>query len=185
MWGIKLYTGRRSNLLYIGVAEDVSEARAAAEEDAVRRFGDLEEIVPSPRWDHVAGRWFLPLRLMGVYMVAAYTEHLEPPSDPLEYEVYCAGRLAGVGWQVETTSGTGDQGVDLLARQSGRIVAIQCKRYSRPVGNNAVQQAFSGMHYLGATEAAVVATGGFTASARALAKRIGVRLLGDEELEGL
>ena len=44
------------------------------------------------------------------------------------------------GWNVEQTQASNDQGVDLIARIEDLKVCVQCKRYSNPVGNKAVQE---------------------------------------------
>ena len=61
-----------------------------------------------------------------------------------EYEKYCKYILEQRGWTVNLTSKSGDQGVDLIASKEYLKVCIQCKRYSKPVGNKAVQEIFAG-----------------------------------------
>lgn len=61
-----------------------------------------------------------------------------------EYEVYCAELLDSLGWQVEIKKKSGDQGVDLIGSRLGYRVVFQCKFYSSPVGNQAVQEAIAG-----------------------------------------
>lgn len=99
-----------------------------------------------------------------------------------EYEVFCADLLAQVGWDVVRKGGTGDQGVDLLAKMNGTIVAVQCKRYSSPVGNKAVQEVEAGRVFEQADLAAVVSNTDFTPAARQLAASLGVMLLHHSEL---
>jgi hypothetical protein len=64
-----------------------------------------------------------------------------------------------------------------MARREGLSVAIQCKRYSKPVGNKAVQEVFAAKQFASADHACVIGTGGFTRSARELAGATGVVLL--------
>ena len=105
--------------------------------------------------------------------------------DPIEFEMFVANILSGFGWDTNTTRASGDQGVDVLASSSGLTVAIQCKRYTGQVGNEAVQQVFAGKaHYL-ATHAAVVTTTNFTPAARQLAQSTGVLLLHHSDLANL
>ena len=96
---------------------------------------------------------------------------------PLEFERRCADYLKLSGWAADTTAGSGDQGVDVIAEKRGVRVVLQCKLYSRPVGNKAVQEALAGKMYAGATCAAVVTNARFTPSACNLADRTGVMLL--------
>lgn len=104
---------------------------------------------------------------------------------PAEYEGYCADILNSNGWQARTTSLSGDQGVDVVAEKDGFCVAIQCKKYSSPVGNKAVQEVTAGMTYWGASIGVVVTNAGYTRSARELAAVHGIFLLHHEELVDL
>lgn len=76
-----------------------------------------------------------------------------------------------IGWTAHVTSGSGDQGVDVVAIRNDLTVAIQAKRWQRKAGNSAVQEVFSGAAHLGIRHTAVITTVGFTASAVALAGR--------------
>ena len=102
-----------------------------------------------------------------------------------EYEVYCGNILVEAGWNVELTSTTNDQGVDLVAQIEDIKICIQCKRYSNPVGNKAVQEIIAGTQFYGGTHAVVVSNAGFTKSARELADSTGVLLISDIELKVL
>ncbi|MFM2293956.1 MAG: hypothetical protein RLZZ350_369 [Verrucomicrobiota bacterium] len=109
----------------------------------------------------------------------------ELPKDPFEFERLCADILSKEGWKTTTTKKTGDQGIDVVAEKSGRSVILQCKLYLQPVGNKAVQEAFSGMKFIGASAAIVVSNAGFTKSAKQLAASLGVHLIHHSELSGL
>jgi len=104
------------------------------------------------------------------------------PSDGLEFEHWVAENLNSFGWSARVTQGSGDQGVDVLASKEGKTVAIQCKLYSSPVGNKAVQEAFSGAKFYDAQYAAVLTNAGFTSSAKDLAASTGVMLLSPEDI---
>ena len=106
----------------------------------------------------------------------------DSPATPLGYERHCAAILAAQGWRTTLTAGSGDQGVDVLAKRRGRSLVVQCKLYSKPVGNAAVQEALAGRQFVGATHAAVVSNQPYTRSAHELAKRTGVLLLSDADL---
>lgn len=102
-----------------------------------------------------------------------------------DFEEKCAEELSRVGWSTRVTSGSGDQGIDVLAEKRSVRVVIQCKLYNKPVGNKAVQEAISGKAYEKADYAAVVAPNGFTRSAKELAQRDGVFLLSPKDLKVL
>ena len=105
--------------------------------------------------------------------------------DGVEYEAFCGEILEGEGWKVQRTPPTGDHGVDLIAAKPDRRVAIQCKKYSSPVGNKAVQEAYSGMKFFDAEEAVVVTNSTFTQAAQVLANKLSVALKHHDELKGL
>ena len=56
-----------------------------------------------------------------------------------DFEYYCAELLRRQGFlEVEVTRGSGDYGIDILAEKDGVTYAIQCKRYTAPVGVKAI-----------------------------------------------
>jgi restriction system protein len=103
----------------------------------------------------------------------------------IEYEHFCRLILEDSGWVVITTPVTGDQGADLIAANEGYIIVIQCKFYSKPVGNKAVQEAYAAKTFQQAHCAAVVSNAAFTPSARQLASTNGVFLLHHDDLSKL
>lgn len=105
------------------------------------------------------------------------------PKDGIDFEHWCAGKLEGQGWSVTVSKASGDQGVDVVASKQSICVAVQCKRYNTPIGNKAVQEAFSGAKHYGADLAVVVGTGGFTKSAHDLAASTNVLLLDAEMID--
>ena len=105
--------------------------------------------------------------------------------DGVQYEQYCKNILENAGWEVEDTPITGDQGVDLIASIEDLRVCIQCKCFAKAVGNKAVQEVSTGMIHWNGTHGVVVATNGFTKSARALAESTKVILTSDSELGNL
>jgi len=104
---------------------------------------------------------------------------------PIDYERFCARRLASHGWTTEVTRASGDQGADIIGSKNGVRAVFQAKKYQSNVGNDAVQQVFAARTYYHATLAAVVSTGGFTLSARELASATGVHLLHHDQLGGI
>lgn len=105
--------------------------------------------------------------------------------NPYDFEFKCAEVLQKSGWQAHATQASGDQGVDVVAEKNGKKIVIQCKLYSKPVGNKAVQEVYSGKDYYNANYAAVVSNQAYTASARQLAHKCGVILLSFEDLPEL
>lgn len=100
-----------------------------------------------------------------------------------EYEIACCQALRQHGFtHIETTSRTGDHGVDILARRSGSKYAIQCKYYSSPVGNHAIQEVFSGCKYYECGIPVVMTNNVFTSNAIDEAKKLGVQLWGNNKI---
>ena len=90
--------------------------------------------------------------------------------------------LRKAGWNAQVTGASGDQGTDVLARRGKRSLVLQCKLYSKPVGNSAVQQVAAARAHHRADFAAVVSNADFTPQARQLAATNDVFLLHHEEL---
>jgi len=111
------------------------------------------------------------------YMEAVSEFRWSDNISPVEFEHHCADYLSQRGWRAGTTKGSGDQGVDVLASKSGVKVVLQCKKYSKPVGNKAAQEAHAAMAFAGAHRAAVVSNAAYTTGAKQLAKATGVLLL--------
>lgn len=108
---------------------------------------------------------------------------------PLEYERHCAALFRLQGWDAQLTDHSGDQGVDIVARRRLRdgtqgklVIVVQCKLYSKAVGNFAVQEVFAGTRLYSADLALVVAPNGFTAAAIELARVTGVELIHHDEI---
>ena len=90
--------------------------------------------------------------------------------------------LQGQGWKTRLTKRSGDQGIDIVADRGGVTVVIQCKKYSDPVGNGAVQEVHAGKGFLSADLGVVVSNAEFTRSAKELASVLGVLLVHHSEL---
>jgi hypothetical protein len=146
----------------------LDERRAAAEREAAeldQTCGRLRRILEGRQYQLAHTEWRL---LRGV----AFENFLE--------EVF-----RHLGYGVETTKTTGDQGVDLIVSTAHRRVAVQVKGHADSVGNAAVQQAHAGMAFYQCQASAVVTNSGFTGSARQLAERIGCRLIDGEMIPDL
>lgn len=94
-----------------------------------------------------------------------------------DFEVFCAELLEKRGFEeVEVTKSSGDYGVDILAEKEGITYAIQCKRYTAPVGVKAVQEAYAGRDYYDRMVGAVLTNQYFTAPAVEAAKKLKILL---------
>lgn len=103
-----------------------------------------------------------------------------------EFEAFCAELLKKNGFRnVTKTKGSGDQGIDILAKKGNVSYGIQCKCYSSKVGNKAVQEVFSGKAYYNLQIGVVLTNNYFTPSAINLAEKNGILLWNRQKLISL
>ncbi|WWR15942.1 restriction endonuclease [Lachnospiraceae bacterium JLR.KK008] len=113
------------------------------------------------------------------YLAALKRNRLLPMDDMegRDFEFYCARLLRANGFlEVEVTKGSGDYGIDILAEKDGVTYAIQCKRYTAPVGVKAVQEAYAGRDFYDRMVGAVLTNQYFTASAVEAAQKLKILL---------
>ncbi len=96
---------------------------------------------------------------------------------PEEFERHAASTYAALGYRVTVTKRIGDQGLDVIAERGNERLGIQCKRTTEPAPNSVVQEAHAGKAHYQCTSAMVIALGGFTTAAKALAASTGTVLL--------
>tara|TARA_B100000029_G_scaffold350966_1_gene343421 strand:- start:14 stop:742 length:729 start_codon:yes stop_codon:yes gene_type:complete len=124
---------------------------------------------------------FIENEIEELYQNADYTDEI----DPFEYEYYCAGEFKKNGWIAEVTQGSSDQGVDVKASKDGIDLVAQCKRFTKPVGNKAVQEVVAGIKHYAANKGIVIAPNGFTKSAEKLAESNNIDLIHHSEIKDL
>lgn len=139
-------------------------------------------------WPRPAGLVLMALTFFGLLHLsllifeeitqAQYRENMTPT----EYEDFCAAVLREQKWRARVTQASGDQGVDIVAEKRGLRIVVQCKKYSKPVGNRAVQEIVAGIAHEEAERGVVVAPCGYTPAAEALAASNNVLLLHHTEL---
>jgi restriction system protein len=116
---------------------------------------------------------------------AAFAQQYDAEMSPIEFEHFCAERMRRDGWDATVTQAASDQGADIIARCKHSSIAIQCKQYSKPVGNSAVQEVVAARAHYETDHAAVIANIGFTPAARRLATSNGVHLIHHDEIGDL
>lgn len=113
-------------------------------------------------------------------------EHLIRNFDDMDghqFERFCADILKKNGFEnVEVTQGSGDHGADILAEKDDITYAVQCKRYDKPVGNDAVQQAAAGKGIYHKDIAVVMTNRYFTSQAVEEAEALCVKLWDRDKL---
>lgn len=97
-----------------------------------------------------------------------------------DYEIFIEQILKNADFTVTRTPKTGDQGVDLVVQKNDKRIAIQCKYYSKPVGNKAVQEVAAGKDFYNCNSACVVSNNSFTLAARKLASNLNILLLNED-----
>ncbi len=86
-----------------------------------------------------------------------------------DFERFLSRVFVMLGYHVELTKASGDQGVDLILTGKGRRIAVQTKGYADSVGNHSVMEAVAGMAFYRCTACAVVTNSRFTRTAEQLA----------------
>lgn len=102
--------------------------------------------------------------------------------DGIEFEKRLEVLFRDLGYRVKRTSSTGDYGADLILKKGIERIVVQAKRYSKPVGIKAIQEALSGKEYYGADKAMVLTNSTYTNAAKNLARRLNIELIAREEL---
>ncbi|VVB62000.1 Restriction endonuclease [uncultured archaeon] len=100
-----------------------------------------------------------------------------------EFEEFLIDLFTKMGYSVERKKQTHEQGLDLLLTRYGEKTAVQVKRYNKPVGNKAVQEANAARVYYRCQRALVVTNSRFTSSAKQLAERCDVELWDRKQLK--
>ena len=100
----------------------------------------------------------------------------------VEFEKVVGSIYKSMGFNVIFTPTSGDYGVDVIAESNGKKIAIQAKRYSKPVGVSAVQEVASGSIFYKANKAVVISNTEFTENAKKLAGQLNVQLIGKRQL---
>jgi len=88
----------------------------------------------------------------------------------VQFEDYVAILMENMGYEVKLVRGGSDFGADLIAIKNGTRIAVQTKRYSRPVPRAAVSDAIGGRQYFNCAKAIVVTNHVFSKSALELAE---------------
>ena len=109
----------------------------------------------------------------------------DPDMDPFEYEHYCSSIFRNNGWDSKATQGSSDQGVDVIAKKDDIKLVAQCKKFTKAVGNKAVQEIVAGIKYYQADTGIVIAPNGFTKSAEKLAAANKIKLIHHSQIKDL
>lgn len=87
----------------------------------------------------------------------------------LEFEAFCGKLFEKLGYLIQFTPSSGDQGIDLIANKNFQTIGIQVKRYSKKVTNTAIQEVAAGIKHYSLQKGLVITNNYFTDSAIELA----------------
>jgi len=99
-----------------------------------------------------------------------------------DFERYVARLLDHQGFSCTVTPGSGDLGVDVVARRGALSYAVQCKRYSSALNRESVSDAVAGKLHYNCGHAMVVTNQYFTPGAKQLGGSTGCVLVDRDEL---
>ena len=117
---------------------------------------------------------------------ACYSPHYIDRMDGTQFEQYLHYWYARHGYyHIRLTQKSRDYGADLTMRKGLHKIVVQAKRYDRPIGVHAVQQALAAKAYYKADYAIVATNNYFTPSAKKLAEVNDVILMDRETLFGI
>lgn len=102
-----------------------------------------------------------------------------------EFENFLKKLFEKLGYIVEQTKLTGDQGADLILNKSGEKTVVQAKRSKSKISNGAVQEISASLSYYNATKGMVITNNYFTLSAIELAKSNKISLIDRDALQKL
>lgn len=155
----------------------LAEAEAQAREDIARLLAEAYDAYEddSELNDIIAvalARYPIKERVAGLAV-----QGVETGPVGTQFELEMRGILERAGFDVQHTGASGDQGADLIARKDGLTYVLQCKNYSSPAGNAAVQQVLGAKAFYHGDYGIVCAPNGFTKSAKTLASSVGILLV--------
>lgn len=104
-------------------------------------------------------------------------EYVDCLKEGLDFEKYFVTLLDKLGYyDIQLTPASCDFGIDVIAYNDDILYGFQCKLYSKPVGNKAVQEAFSGKKHYNCNVVIVVTNNFFTEQAKIQAQETNVIL---------
>jgi restriction system protein len=102
--------------------------------------------------------------------------------DPVEFERFVGTLFERMGYDVEMTAKSGDEGVDLVLHKDSKLAVVQCKRYEGSVGQPVVRDLYGAMVHNRAEKAYLITTGTITLPAQGWAKGKQIHLVDGSQL---
>ena len=86
------------------------------------------------------------------------------------------------GYKVELTPASGDRGIDILLKRSGKTTIVQCKQTAKPVGPAVVRELYGALISSRADEAILASVGGVTSGVQEFLSDKPIRVMGLPEI---
>ena len=102
-----------------------------------------------------------------------------------DFERELATVLRGLGYRVKSTPISGDEGVDLVLKRTGKTIVVQCKAHKNPVGPAIARELLGSMIHFKADRAILACTGGFTRGVKEFVRDKPIDLVAVSELARL
>jgi len=102
-----------------------------------------------------------------------------------EFEELLKQLFERMGFAVEQTKLSGDQGADLVVKKLGETTVIQAKRSNSKIGNDAVQEVVAARGHYNAQKGIVMSNNYFTPAAKELAKSNKITLIDRDGIKEL
>jgi len=93
------------------------------------------------------------------------------------FKEFTGSLFRDMGYTVEITPGTSDNGIDLLLRKNNQLIGVQCKRWNTPVSEPIIRDFYSALISSGAKSGYVVTTSTFTSHAYSFAEGKPIQLV--------
>ena len=100
----------------------------------------------------------------------------------VEFEEELGALYRQLGFHVQSTPVSGDEGIDLILRKDGKRIVVQCKGHKAPVGPAVVRELYGSMVAYRADKAILACTGGFTRGVIEFARGKPIELISASEL---
>jgi hypothetical protein len=100
----------------------------------------------------------------------------------IAFETALGELYRNIGYSVQQTKGSGDEGIDLIMKKEGAKTVVQCKGHAKPVGVGAVRDLYGAMMHFGAPSAILACPAGFTEGVMQFVKDKPIKLVSTKEL---
>ena len=100
----------------------------------------------------------------------------------VEFERELGEVFKRLGYRVQFTPSTGDDGIDLILKKDSKTTIVQCKGHQSPVGPAIAREIYGSLVASGADDAILACTGGFTQGVKKFALGKPINLISAVEL---